>query len=780
MSLRTGLARVGRHVRSHPPPAHTLLLAHNAHARSLWGMGGNKPAVPAKDRTQKPGRVNAAAAQTPRIHVVEEQKMLIHHFTNALGMNDVAALHRWYNAIRRVLLNNPQEQPWLNRAQLTGALSLLAVTHRNFSLNFPLIDTILGDMPILHGITVDEDMHERILDGLVRTGMGFSLEVPYKYVFTLPERPGDLPPSVRLWNTLLTHFKAREDTILMRRCLRDMIDTGCTPTLQSYALYFEAINSTLQLPTMEEVTTMAREMVSLELPYDQTTWEILCDAFIKDGYRALADDIRDMYDEKYGNSLGGVSAQQTGMDRLHRELTSIAAKEGVSVAVQHFRNQRRSLKPTFDTLAAILRSSSKLTDMRNAERGLDLRAGTNARIWMLLIKNADIKGFAHNAVEVYEQAKRAGVTCSANLATPVIHVLCRKNGNTHEDALDVALDIYRDLCEAEAKGDRPDAKGPSLPIYRALTRALVLAPNQDKFYPRVMELFGDMKTRKLPVDSRILGTVILASMRMAHTPEKAYLAYERITEGSPPLDILGYHHILVELCRVRHGLRVLPSLDVIFDVTADARAAGLDVTEVAYSNWITAAGRLATAVSGEMANDVDAAEAWESIRNAIRRVHDRLAIDATVTPSPVLWTTLMDAYQRARMPAEAMRVWDMMVSQGKLSEAAISVMVDTCSHARWYPLMQDIWGKLRRAGIPLNDRNWKNYIEALCRCGKLAEAMQTTCEVLPQLNEPTLPNVDCIRTIMYFARGWGREDEVKRQFKQQIPDVWTQYVKNPI
>jgi pentatricopeptide repeat protein len=768
MFLRGGLARAGRHVRS---PQRILLLTH--HSRQFWSLGrGKKP-----QETPRPTAEHFTPTQPVRRHGAPDRQLLVHQFNNAIGMNDPAALHRWYHAIRDVLDHTPQVQPWLTRSQLLSAFALLALTYRLFSRNFTLIDIILQDMPVLHHEPVSEDVHSRILDCLLRASASSSLEVPHRYLFTMQERPGNVMPTPNLWNTLLRTCSQRGSVTMIHRVLSDMIVTGCPPTLHSYELLFNAINTSSTLLTMDEVAELVDQMIASGIPYDPTTWSILQETYAKEGFRVQADDVGDLYTQKY-SELNLKSTEPPTSLGLVQELTQCAVKDGVNAAITLFQQKSRTegIMADYDILAAILRNSHKLTEMRKTERALNVWAGPNARVWMLLIKNADLKGYAHNAMEVYEQAKRAGVTPTATLVMPVIHVLCSKvsgggKGSSSEDALDAALKIYQELCDVQAKGDKPDAKGPSQSIYRTLARTLVYAQNQRKYFPRLMTLLDDMKSRKLPLDSTILAMIVVSQMRAAPSLEEAYRAYESLTQGATPMDAPGYQHVLHELCQMRKGQLVVPPINLVFDVVADARAAGHDLSEVAYILWLRAAGRLATALR----DNVDPDSTLDTIRVAIRRVHDRLTIDATVTPTAFLWATLMDAYQRAWMSGEAMRVWDMMLLQGKLNEAAVSIMTDTCSHAGMYSLLQEIWTKLRRTRFPLNQRNWNNYVEALCRLNRLDQAVKVVChEMDADPDKETTPNAESVQILLKYGKAHGRGEEIETILHNRLPKLLEQ------
>jgi hypothetical protein len=407
MSLRGGLARAGRHVRSHPPRAPLLSIGRVHSARAFWSWSGPPPPAPPPAKLE-PFTSNARNKPTVERYRLLQRPFLVQQFDTAVGTHDAAAVHRWYGALREVLVAHPPApgHAWLTRAQLLGALALLATTARALARNTRLLDTLLADMPALHHTPVGEDVHAHILAALLRDAD--NLELPHAYVASMHERPGGVAPTAAVWDLLLAHCAKLGKVGMIRRVLADMATTGCAPTLRSYQLLFDAIDATAELPTTDEAAEIVQQMVAAGLKYSPSTWGILQDAYIKQDFRVQADEIRDLYEQAYSALTPKTGADLTPLG-LTQELTQCAVAHGVDAALELWKARSGGARATFDTLAAVLRGSHKLTELRRAERALRVRAGPNARVWMLLLRNADARCHAHNAVEIYTHAQRAGV-----------------------------------------------------------------------------------------------------------------------------------------------------------------------------------------------------------------------------------------------------------------------------------------------------------------------------------------------------------------------------------
>jgi pentatricopeptide repeat protein len=298
----------------------------------------------------------------------------------------------------------------------------------------------------------------------------------------------------------------------------------------------------------------------------------------------------------------------------------------------------------------------------------------------------------------------------------------------------------------------------------------VHAPDTARYTPVLHELLAEMAARRLALDPVLRAAVVTLAMRGAGPdPAAAHAAYEAATRGAPPLDAPGYRHVLREFCALAGAP---PPLALVFELVADARAAGHDLGADAYVAWLRAVGRRASAVRAR-------GERPEAEQAALRTAHDRLALDATVTPRAALWAALMDAYQRAGLVRDALRVWDAVQLAGALSDAAVAVVLDTCAHAGICSFMLEAWARLVRTRYPLTRRHWNGLAEALCRLGRLERALSVVSVEMGALGDPELaPDVESVRILAKFSKAHGRYEEVEGVLRTRLPELWKEYEEN--
>ncbi|EKM48061.1 uncharacterized protein PHACADRAFT_203308, partial [Phanerochaete carnosa HHB-10118-sp] len=100
------------------------------------------------------------------------------------------------------------------------------------------------------------------------------------------------------------------------------------------------------------------------------------------------------------------------------------------------------------------------------------------------------------------------------------------------------------------------------------------------------------------------------------------------------------------------------------------------------------------------------------------------------------------------------------------------VVLDACSHAGAEELAMDVFAKVYASGFQLNQRNWANWVECLCRLGKIDEATKVLCVAMPQEKEKGVhPTKEIAQIILNFAANQRREEEIRDRIKHYLPKL---------
>jgi pentatricopeptide repeat protein len=160
------------------------------------------------------------------------------------------------------------------------------------------------------------------------------------------------------------------------------------------------------------------------------------------------------------------------------------------------------------------------------------------------------------------------------------------------------------------------------------------------------------------------------------------------------------------------------------------------------------------------------------IATAIRRTHDHLTLDASVTPNAHVWTQLMDAYQRCGYFVDAYRVWDVMYLSGQYDSVSVTVILDGCGFAGARDVALKIWTKLHNDGYSFDQANWKAWLECLCRLGNLDEAVKLLCMEMGEGQKDVAPDETCVRIVLSFASAQNQQGEVRSRVRRYLPELW--------
>jgi pentatricopeptide repeat protein len=760
MYFRGGLIRVGRTVYSR----HRLPELHNEVA--------NTSAITFT------GRRHMGSLDVPTHTKLEFLASQLHASTR---MNHLAEVHRIYPALVDIIkVKNSNStvaiSALLNRRQFTDVFSVLGASGRPFDL--ALIERILSDMPVVFALQPTTEDHTTIIRALIRHG---NIQTVQRWLVSMPKKPGHITPSHEHWHLFLEYCGQQGELGSLRSAIKSMRRSGSKPINASFQILINALfESTSGVPRLAEFSSIMDDMKQEGLPYEPSILLSLCRGYTDRRHRQLAIQVERLYLSRFSKVRGKGRESLDWNKRLEEE----SHKRGARAAVQLCKIfQQKGFVASPFTLSSILRASASSSDLHHAAKELGIRA--NVIHWSIVIRNAIRTGDMKRALAIYSQSQESGILPDAAMVHPIISALCQTTLKPPADtAIDQALALYQDLVRASSqpRTDVPassggttinlgHSSGPDANIYNALLRGLSSSPNVSKCYPLATSLLDDMESRNVSLDNSMATTSLtILLMRNSSSPSEAFDIYRRVCKsGRTTLDATGYGVLLNAFCKLSFGDQSLPSLHHYFEMVKDMRNLGHGVTVEVYTILLRQLATLATRMTSDKSLPEDFAE---NLVAAVRRAHNHLTVDASVSPDAALWNQLMDTYQRAGCFGEAYRVWEMTYLSGTFDNTSVSIILDACGHAGAWPIAAQICMKLLKDGFPFNQRNWNAWLECLCRLGKLNEAVKIVCLEMGKHQDDVAPNEESIRILLSFAAKVNQQHEVQSRIKRYLPDVW--------
>ena len=752
MSLRSAFVKVGR--RTH------LSRGLRARPRTL--------------STTPAGR-SGALDDCPRTKV-ENVAQKLRYFVRS---NRLSEIHKTYPAlvetIRRVRDDDPDVplSSLLDNMWPADILDALAASGRPFDL--ALVERILSDMTDVFGIVPTLDDHTTIIQALIRRG---NIQTIHHWLLSMPRKPGHIVPSLHHWHLFLNYCRDQGELGSLRAAIKAMRRSGCKPTCASYKILVDALfESSHQVPRLADFASIIDEMKQEGLPRDPSIVAAIHRGYTKHGHHLRALQVERLYSSQIAPAYQG---QRSDYTIWHKRIEDESHRQGAKAAVklcQVFQQEGFVASPF--TLKCILRNSTHPNDLHHAEKELGVQA--SAIHWSVLICNAVRVGDVSGALSIYHEAQKFAIIPDAAMVHPIIGALCSTALKPPDPpAIDQALLLYRDLVRvsSHATDDQSPptntrhSRGPDISIYNALLRALSSSTNVAKYHPLAMSLLDDMQSRGLSLDGSMTTTSLaILLMRNCSNASEAFAVYRRIRErNGTNIDAKGHTVLLNAFCKMSFSNEIsVPSLHHYFEIVKDMRQSGHDLTVDAYTILLRQLAFLAT----RLASDKNCPERFsDELVAAIRRAHDHLTVDASVSPDTAVWNQLMDTYQRAGCFGEACRVWEMMYLSGTFDNTSVSIILDACGYAKAWPIAAQICLKLLKSGFSFNRKNWNAWVECLCRLGKLNDALKIVCLEMGKRHDSVAPDEDSIRILVNFATKTNQQSEIQSRIKRYLPDLW--------
>lgn len=146
----------------------------------------------------------------------------------------------------------------------------------------------------------------------------------------------------------------------------------------------------------------------------------------------------------------------------------------------------------------------------------------------------------------------------------------------------------------------------------------------------------------------------------------------------------------------------------------------------------------------------------KSSADAVRVIHSLIKMDHYYDPDIGLMNRLMYAYSKTGDTEAAVGVWrSILINRIPFNNVSISIILDTYGYLGRYDKVVKLWEALEARGFPqqlhsVNKKNFESFIEALCRTGRVDEAVQKTLDALKA--PESVVDEDTITILLKFAR----------------------------
>ena len=685
----------------------------------------------------------------------------LHELAEALkSSKDVSSIHRFCSALATEFKDTSDisTQPSPNDdVRLLSILQTLAVSARREDMQ--RIEQILHDFYPILGMEPTSRVYTSILLGLADGGHDDQV---LNFLLKMPQLPGHFTPTLDQVHAVLAACSQHHSSFqLLQNIVMNMRRMGQRPTNETFAillrLRWQIAKRDDDIPTINELISVIQQSVRQGLTYEPIIADILYQSYADIGHISEAKEILSVYE----SISPGVDENPDVGDAL----CSSQAEPSI-------------VRDTSDISRTILRDSRNHADILQLERKFGIKC--TVVHWSIILNNCLRSGNLMQALEIYDQSKKAEITPDAALIAPLLRALARLDmKGPSDDSINRALTIYRDLANAVPPPTHPPSKqknlndhstGPDTGIYNILLRMLLASRTGTDYLTVADSLLKEMEDRHLPTNSSTLtASKIIIEMRRAKSYSGALDFYR---EHRSYLDEHGYAAVLQAYCRLSfRGDLQIPLITQYFSIVNDMRLQRVPITPKVYTIILHQIGSMVRNVRYDYPQQDAARQVLERLVATTRRVHDFLTLDASISPDAVLWNQLMSTYARLGCFGDAYRVWEMMYLTGRYDQISVSIMLDACGYAGDLRTANSIRKKLSRAGFAFDLRNWNTWVECLCRLGKLDDAVSVVCTEMG--DHGMKPDAESMRILVKFARRAERSKELLSRLQNLLPaDLW--------
>lgn len=651
---------------------------------------------------------------------------------------------------------------------IISSLHALALSNRPCDL--ALIDRILEKMQHRWGIPVTSHIHTTILEALLRHGEDGTIT---RWLLNMPSKPGGCKPTPEQWNSFLLRCQKEKKPDLLKSTIGVMRFSGCTPTEATYMILIHALfRSQLPLPRLAVVRGIMTDMQNDKVAIPNAMRDIMSESYVDTNSRKLACKVEELH-EKFSQSGSEDKLNALRAKQLAVVSNETGGRAGARKMLARFRKE--GFIPSTRTLATVVENSQSTKDLVFWETLLEVKA--NCHVFSIVIRNAAQSGNRYAAVELLRTARSARqLPMTAAMVHPVLRVLCMsKFGPAPDIGIDNALELlgeYVHQYDDEQVFKEVVSNPPSqdVPLYNTVLRALTSSTNK-KYFPIAVSLVEEMRKRGVRLDPMSATSVIILLLKISPTAVEAFEMYKLVckdAKGRCVLDSTGYVAVLDTFCKLRVSADQMETITrLYFEIVKDMRMGGHPIPIEVYTILLRQLG------DRIIRSPRDDTRTRDQLTSVVRRAHDMISVDGSLVPDVVLWNELMNTYQKAGSFQDAFRLWESMQISHQYDHASVSIILDACAFAGAHEMAVKVYDRIHEDGFEFNQKNWNNWLECLCRLGRLDEAVKVFCLEIGQLKQEGVgPSVQGLRLLLRFSIRTNEESLVRSRVKRYLPEFW--------
>ena len=433
--------------------------------------------------------------------------------------------------------------------------------------------------------------------------------------------------------------------------------------------------------------------------------------------------------------------------------------------------------------------ANKVADLIDAVKEAEQVTGcqATASFWTGLIQNILESSLdstqLDEALQIYRFARGAGVQVDINLARSLIRPFCIQKTSIR---LDQALEVYNDLVISDIP--LPDL-GSRQTMTFILNDLIFACSYSSDAFPTALRLLEDMNLRGLSFATRKprdLQRLVVRFMRLAPDHRAAFIMYSTIHSSVHAiLDEPAFRKIAIVFLQLFWEASPFVPLNLFIEMMKDMHRAGFRPGSTIFTTLLHQYGQVASKEMYRLGpEDTDEKESVrKEIQRAIEGLHTRIRLDPLINITVPLLNALMDAYNRVYAWRLAFEVWEELVERRsrepvetvqKSYVPSLCIVLDACGYGQFPRRARKVLAWARRHHLADAIDIWNTYVECLCRCDQMDEAVRLVCEEMKEERNGVMkPSFKCCEILLKFScRDPVWYVMVQRRVREVFPEWW--------
>ena len=695
-------------------------------------------------------------------------------FLTATQSHDIPAMKAAYDTIVSAIDQAPSsstlKQTYISPQELLAAMHELE--HSTSSTGFALLYRMYGDNSRRFGFK-DTPVHHRLMIG------GYYTTGRVREALTLARTrdPGEVN-----WSALLQaaakHDPRQVDEVVGVIKQTQSLSTEDYGHLLSHLRRESSLSAIIRQQSQERLSEILGEMEELGLKLNLKHEAEVVRIYLMLGYLAQA--------EKIAAGWDGVEATTNEIRAALFDLRIFKGdRDGVIALCQATAQAQIHAPPRAMAFLVESRLAGPddvgADDVGQAVSEVEQETGIEVTgyAWTELVQNFIGRSGLDTALQVYDAAQGRGVVTDIRLAQLLIIPLC----STQPPRFEQALRIYNDLISSE----RPMSDVHSRRTLSELYESLLNACSESRLtFSLATPLLNDMRSRGVTISSANRNSLIVSLMSAAPDHASAFRIYSLINSlSSSPLTKEAYDVIATAFLKLSWDASPFVPLNLFLELMKDMHRAGQQpgariLTSLLHQYGVQASGLKQIYMSPEKRGVI-----LRGIVRAVRDVHTRIKLDPLIEVDIPLLNALMDAYNRAGSYYSALEVWEELVERRSREpaetvkadfEPSVCIILDCCGYSGRPQRAKKIWAWARRHGLADDRKLWDTYVECLCRCDEMDEAVELVCGVMKHGagGAAQASRESCEILLKFSWRNPRWFEQVQARVREAFPEWWDQ------